>query len=642
MRGFSLLICILIIGEGQCCAQFFNPQRVRERLASAKDDTSRVNTLIEIGWAFTANPDSALMLAQQGLQIAQSVGYKKGEMACKTILGYSLWTLGDYASAIKIGTSSLEDARIAKDTVMMIMPYGVIANSYRDQGDYKDALRVHFEVLDIVRLTKACSFCSIATANIGSDYLGLQQYDSALWYLNKSLTYPSDGLGFDGWIYLMLGQTWAKLKNENTARVHYQKSINTLLPSDNRKDLAGVYISLADLLRRTGQTDSAIIYAQKALELTIEKKFRKEEAEAYIILSEIYDPVNSRKSLRYLKLAVVARDSLHNLEKHRQVLTFRLNEELRQHEIDATSKAAENRVRTNALLGSTFTLAVVAFLLYINSRQKQKSKQKIEAAYKQLKSTQNQLIQSEKMASLGELTAGIAHEIQNPLNFVNNFSELNSELASELETAASKGDLEEVKTLAKGIKENEEKIVHHGKRADGIVKSMLQHSRTSSSQKELTDINALCDEYVRLAYHGLRAKDKSFNVKFETEFDPTLPKVNVVPQEIGRVVLNLINNAFYTVNERQKTADIKYEPRVSVTTRQRNGKVEVRVTDNGIGIPESIKGKIFQPFFTTKPSGQGTGLGLSLSFDMVDAHGGELAVETKEGKGSVFTILLAI
>jgi signal transduction histidine kinase len=639
------LICILIIGEVQCCAQFFNPQRVRERLANAKDDTSRVNTLIEIGWAFTSNPDSALMLAQQGLQIAQSIGYKKGEMTCKTILGYSLWTLGDYATAIRMGTSSFEDARLSNDTVMMNIASGVIANSYRDQGDYADALRIHFEMLGVARSTKLCSFCSISTANIGSDYFGLREYDSALRYLNKSLTYTSDGAGYDGWIYLMLGQTWAKLENEDLARENYQKSINTLLPSDNQKDLAGAYIRLADLLRSAGQTDSATIYAQKALELTIEKKFRKEEAEAYITLSETYDPVDPKEALRYLKLAVIARDSLHNLEKHRQVLTFRLNEQLRQQEIDAATKEAENRIRTNALLGSTFTLAVVALLLYINSRQKQKGKQRIETAFKQLKATQNQLIQSEKMASLGELTAGIAHEIQNPLNFVNNFSELNSELVDELERAALKGDIGEVKTLAKGIKENEEKIVQHGKRADGIVKSMLQHSRTSSSQKELTDINNLCDEYVRLAYHGMRAKDKTFNaipinIGIETEFDPTLPKVNLVPQEIGRVVLNLINNAFYAVKEKQKTSDSKYEPQVSVITSKRNQKVEVRVVDNGVGIPESTRGKVFQPFFTTKPAGQGTGLGLSLSYDIIKAHGGEITLQTVEGSGSVFTIRL--
>jgi signal transduction histidine kinase len=260
----------------------------------------------------------------------------------------------------------------------------------------------------------------------------------------------------------------------------------------------------------------------------------------------------------------------------------------------------------------------------------------------QLQSAQAQLIQSEKMASLGELTAGIAHEIQNPLNFVNNFSEVNAELTTELTQAAAKGDLQEVQSLASSIKENEEKIIHHGKRADAIVKGMLQHSRKSSGQKEPTDLNALCDEYLRLAYHGLRAKDKSFNAKFETRLDPTLPRINVVPQEIGRVILNLINNAFYAVSEKAKQQAASYQPQVTVITKNLGDKIKISVSDNGPGIPESIKDKIFQPFFTTKPTGQGTGLGLSLSYDIVKAHAGELSAETREGGGTEFFIHLPI
>lgn len=264
-----------------------------------------------------------------------------------------------------------------------------------------------------------------------------------------------------------------------------------------------------------------------------------------------------------------------------------------------------------------------------------------------LRSTQTQLIQSEKMASLGELTAGIAHEIQNPLNFVNNFSEVNGELLKELNAEAEKGNLDEVRAIAKDIGFNSEKINHHGKRAEAIVKGMLQHSRTSSGQKESTDINALCDEYLRLAYHGLRAKDKSFNAKFETDFDPTIEKISVVPQDIGRVILNLINNAFYAVSEKQKTPALPkgatgYEPTVTVSTRKLSDEVLIGVKDNGNGIPEKVLDKIFQPFFTTKPTGQGTGLGLSLSYDIIKAHGGELKVKTKESEFSEFIIQLPL
>jgi signal transduction histidine kinase len=253
----------------------------------------------------------------------------------------------------------------------------------------------------------------------------------------------------------------------------------------------------------------------------------------------------------------------------------------------------------------------------------------LEAAHQKLKSTQVQLIQAEKMASLGELTAGIAHEIQNPLNFVNNFAEVNKELIAELKEEIEKGNLGEAVEIANDIQSNEEKINHHGKRADSIIKGMLQHSRTSSGQKELTDINALADEYLRLAYHGLRAKDKSFNANFKLEAAGNLPKINVIPQEIGRVLLNLINNAFFSVSEKAKQNIEGYKPEVIVRTNYANDKIEIRVIDNGTGIPESVKEKIFQPFFTTKPSGQGTGLGLSMSYDIITkGHGGDLTVET--------------
>ncbi len=262
----------------------------------------------------------------------------------------------------------------------------------------------------------------------------------------------------------------------------------------------------------------------------------------------------------------------------------------------------------------------------------------IEKAYGELKTTQAQLIQSEKMASLGELTAGIAHEIQNPLNFINNFSEINKELIEEMELEIDKGNKENLRSIATDVKQNEEKISHHGKRADAIVKGMLQHSRASTGQKEPTDINALADEYLRLSYHGLRSRDKSFNVTLQTDFDPAIRKINIISQDIGRVLLNLYNNAFYAVAEKEKQQPEGYEPTVSVITKRIGEKVLISVKDNGGGIPQKIKDKVFQPFFTTKPTGQGTGLGLSLSYDIIKAHGGELKVETKEGEGAEFLI----
>ena len=248
------------------------------------------------------------------------------------------------------------------------------------------------------------------------------------------------------------------------------------------------------------------------------------------------------------------------------------------------------------------------------------------------------------MASLGELTAGIAHEIQNPLNFINNFSEVNKELLIEMKDEIDKGNLVEVKSLADDVIDNQEKINHHGKRAEAIVKGMLQHSRSSSGVKEPTDINALCDEYLRLAYHGLRAKDKSFNIEIKTDFDSSIGTINIVPQDIGRVILNLINNAFYAVGEKLKAQSsqlgAEFKPLVLVQTKKVNDMVEIIVRDNGNGIPQKILEKIFQPFFTTKPTGQGTGLGLSLAYDVVKAHGGEIKVETKENEGTNFVVQL--
>jgi len=266
----------------------------------------------------------------------------------------------------------------------------------------------------------------------------------------------------------------------------------------------------------------------------------------------------------------------------------------------------------------------------------------VENTLKELKVTQAQLIQSEKMASLGELTAGIAHEIQNPLNFVTNFSEVNKELLAEMNEEIEKRNFDEVKAIAKDVTDNEEKINHHGRRADAIVKGMLQHSRVSSGQKELTNINTLAHEYLRLAYHGLRAKEKSFNAKFETDFDSTIEKINIVRQDIGRVLLNLINNAFYAVTEKKKTANENYEPVVCLSTKKDNGNILITVRDNGTGISQKVVDKIYQPFFTTKPTGQGTGLGLSLAYDIVKAHGGEIKVETKDREGAAFTIILPI
>jgi two-component system, NtrC family, sensor kinase len=307
----------------------------------------------------------------------------------------------------------------------------------------------------------------------------------------------------------------------------------------------------------------------------------------------------------------------------------------------------------NLLIGASVLLMTIAFLVANRFRLKKKSETVLASknaelvhTIDRLKATQTQLIQSEKMASLGELTAGIAHEIQNPLNFVNNFSEVNREMLEELKAESEKPKAErdeQLETeLINDLIENEQKINHHGKRADAIVKGMLQHSRSQSGHKEPTDLNVLADEFMRLSYHGIRAKDKSFNAEMVTHFDPNLPKANVSQQDMGRVMLNLFNNAFYAVNQKAKTAGADYKPEISVSTfTPPSGGWGVKVKDNGVGMSPQVKDKIMQPFFTTKPTGEGTGLGLSLTYDMVvKGHGGNIQVESIEGEGSQFTIKL--
>jgi len=311
-----------------------------------------------------------------------------------------------------------------------------------------------------------------------------------------------------------------------------------------------------------------------------------------------------------------------------------------------TTQLSEEEIMLIQSVADAFS---TAYARYEDFNKLEAAKKQVDKTLVDLRQAQQQLVQSEKMASLGELTAGIAHEIQNPLNFVNNFSEVNTELIDELEQEIDKGNTSEVKAITKDVKQNLEKILHHGKRADAIVKGMLQHSRMSTGKKEPTDVNALCDEYLRLSYHGLRAKDKTFNAKFETDFDASLEKINIIPQDIGRVILNLINNAFYAVSKKKKQTDetlpagqAGYEPTVSICTKKADGKIEILIKDNGIGINQKVLDKIFQPFFTTKPTGQGTGLGLSLAYDIIKAHGGEIEVKTREGEGSEFIIQLPI
>jgi len=431
------------------------------------------------------------------------------------------------------------------------------------------------------------------------------------------------------------------------ATQYFRESISYSLTDYAPANLSDNYNGLAKLFRKSGNNDSSIVYARKALASARQVSYLKGAMTASTLLSEWYEEVDNAESFRYYKIAMAAKDSLFNAEKVKQVQNLGFLEQQRLQAIEDARTEFRNKIRLYGLLSLLAAILVIAVLLFRNNRNKQKAnkvlneqKAELQKALTDLRTTQAQLVQSEKMASLGELTAGIAHEIQNPLNFVNNFSDLNSELVSEMKEEIARGNLDQVKLIAESIDENEKKISEHGKRADTIVKGMLQHSRSSTGQKEPTDINALCDEYLRLAFHGMRAKDKTFNADTKTDFDTTIGKINTVPQEIGRVVLNILNNAFYSVNEKKKKNESGYEPRVEVITRKEDHGIQIEVRDNGMGIPEKVKDKVFQPFFTTKPTGQGTGLGLSLSYDIVKAQGGDIRIETRENQYTHFLVSL--
>jgi signal transduction histidine kinase len=442
-------------------------------------------------------------------------------------------------------------------------------------------------------------------------------------------------------------------KNYKESVKSYRQILSVSQNEKNYHGMAWLQTRLSLIFLELNQ-DSALYYARAALETSKQHGLKKELIDANDALFNYYDRFHDyKRALGYRIVRDSLFDEAHNykLEENAERVRLQYEQDKKDDVARAQLEKKDNVARRarNLQLTAIAGFVLLASFLFWSNRQQKKSKTRIEKAFAALKAAQAQLVQSEKMASLGELTAGIAHEIQNPLNFVNNFSEINGEMIAEMKQEIDKGNYDEVKLLAKDIEENGQKITHHGKRAEAIVKSMLQHSRTGSGKTEPTDINALADEYLRLAYHGLRAKDKSFNAKIHTDLDKSIGNLNLVSQDIGRVFLNLINNAFYAVAEKKQQLDGSYEPTVSISTKQINNplanggnKIQIKVKDNGNGIPEKIANKIFQPFFTTKPTGQGTGLGLSLSHDIIKAHGGEIKVQTKQGEGSEFIIQLPI
>ena len=641
---------------------------LQRQIQITTNDTTKVNLLNSLGYYLTfIRQDSSIFYLGQSIELSEKINYPYGSYLGYVTLAFVLNTASNYPKAMEMALKSLKIAEQLTTNRQsgMAESYAEMAQiNWRTGRGYDTiALNENHRAIQLYENAEVSiekmRFSFLPFMHIANIYLKWNKLDSALFYAKKSydvsLHYSvSDKLALSV-PASALARVYEERGNYKLAREYYQLGMENDKKYNAPLLQARLFNNFARFLKKTGQLDSCIYYAAMALELCRNHTFGEHATDAAGLLAQTYEFLRKPDSaLKYLKIMVAAKDTIFSQSKLQQFQLLNFDEVQRQKDINTAKEKYRNQIRFYALIGATGIFLLLTVFLYRNNRNKQhankvlesqkkeidQQRAKAEKALQDLKYTQSQLIQSEKMASLGELTAGIAHEIQNPLNFVNNFSEVNKELLVELKEEIEKGNFDEVTTLANDVIDNQEKINHHGKRADAIVKGMLQHSRTSSGQKQPTDINVLADEYLRLSYHGLRAKDKSFNATMKTYFDEAIDNINIVPQEIGRVILNLITNAFYTVSEKKKQAGDNYEPTVIVGTKNNNGKVEISVRDNGNGIPQKILDKIFQPFFTTKPTGQGTGLGLSLSYDIVKAHGGELKVETKEGDGSVFIIYL--
>ena len=619
-----------------------------------------------------AKNDEAAPLLNEAFSIFESINDKTGQALVYEYLSIIRRNKGDLGGSLELLFKALpltEPTPLDENHATHYYQLGV---TYKHLGDFESALEYFYRSIAVCKVINNPLYEAYSINLIGSIYFETGDYSKALDYFLQGL--PMREAGGDKWGIAgsldNIGFTYLKLQNFDKAVEYCSRSLEISKSTGDIKGQANVLRHLAEIYKQQGDYKKSVQFCNESLELYKSGIEKKGESEIYLFLAELHrsgtSKVNDEELEFILKANKIAEDikavdllsktrfALYNYykraENHSEAiknLELHINLEKESHKkaidqkisnLEITHKAEEAKKEAEAVRLQNEELTKL-------NKEIEEQKNRLVITLAELKATQAQLIQSEKMASLGELTAGIAHEIQNPLNFVNNFSEINTELIQELKESLEAGDYEMSKKVAADINANEEKINHHGKRADAIVKNMLQHSRSSSGKKEATDINALTDEYLRLAYHGLRARDKSFNATMKTDFDDSIGKINIIPQDIGRVILNLINNAFYAVDEKKKKTLRQaqgdgYEPTVSVSTKGNNGKVEIKVGDNGNGIPPKVLDKIFQPFFTTKPTGQGTGLGLSLSYDIVKAHGGELKVETKEGKGAEFIIEL--
>ena len=578
------------------------------------------------------NFDVSLEHLYQSLDLREKTNYREGLSLSHYHLGVTYKYLGEYEKALHSLLQSLHVAREIRYWIAESYSLNLIGQIYFETADYQQSLHYYQQSLQMRQSLGDKWGEAGCLDNIGFTFYKLGEVEKAVHYCAESLGIcrtTGDRKGQANALF-HLSELYNYLGEKQNALNTASESLHIRRELDDKKGMAEVLIGLAHTAERPKK---ALSYLTEALRLGNEIK-------AQDLLANIqFQFYNCYKQSGDYQKALESLEIFNRLEKelHRDALAEKVVNLQITHRFEQAKKEADAYRQRND------ELAALNEALQKQKEETEAQKLVAETSLHQLKETQAQLVQKEKMASLGELTAGIAHEIQNPLNFVNNFSEVNSELLSEAEGLLLQGLNEEALACLKDLKENEQKITYHGRRADAIVKGMLQHSRTGSGKKEPANINDLAAEYLRLAFHGMRAKDNSFNATVETYFDSSLDAVNVVPQAIGRVLLNLFNNAFYAVEQKKKQGNGNYNPVVSVHTKKEGNRVVIIVRDNGIGIPQQVSEKVFQPFFTTKPTGEGTGLGLSLSYDIVTkGHGGELKVESKEGEGAAFTVLLPV
>lgn len=610
-----------------------------------KDEDEKADLITAFyGTAIDGFPLQLLRLSQKLLDIAKKKNDIFAESAAVSAAGQAYRLTGNYVKALELHRKAVALAEQTGNKILLGFGLNQMAHIYKDRLENEKALTLYRQAF---RLFENAGRNDIwyACMNIGVVYYNMGNYDSALYYSNEALNRIDNtpGVGNQSAVFSNIASIYSQKNMADSAKKYFELAWNLANTTRSPRYLNTTYVAIAEHFNRIQQYDSSAYYFKKAVYIVSGTEMNNLVLKPAKKLTEYYQNINADSTVKYWKVYSAANDSVNSIRTNQQIQMLTFEEEQRRRDIEAAQVDYQNKIRTGLLLGGLTLFSFVAIILYRNNRQKQKANKVLEETLVNLKSTQTQLIQSEKMASLGELTAGIAHEIQNPLNFVNNFSEVNKELIDELKEELKAGKTADAIAMADDIKANSEKITFHGKRADSIVKGMLQHSRSGSGQKEATDINNLLDECLRLSFHGMRAKDKSFNAQTTTSFDSSLGLINIKSQEIGRVFLNLFTNSFYAVMQKKKEMGENYNPVVSATTQKEGNTVKIIVRDNGNGIPTKAIDKIFQPFFTTKPTGEGTGLGLSMSYDIITkGHGGELKVETEEGEFAQFTIILPV